>query len=431
LFSQRSIRNRFLIQLIVASAALLSIFSSILFFYIQSSIYDEKRQELIALAQNISTYQSLHDAKRNDADVLLGVSIELVERQTNQNMLFVEHTKNNRTYLRLFYPFNFQENTYIQITKDISPTKKLFKKILNSIFLINAIGFILIVIYAITLSTMLTAPIRTLSRKLSNMNEHLIRPIRVDELPEEFEPLGETINRLISRIQNFIKYQKELFIGTAHELKTPLAVIKLKNQVTLLKKRNPQEYIDAITATNVTIDEMDQLVSAILNVGRQEGAQLESPEDVDVIAFIKSKADDFRLLAEHEGKILKISLSPGAYAATLQLQLLNQIIQNFLQNALKFTPEGGSVLLQSYLDDTGLMIEVIDEGCGIDSSIDLFAPFKRQGSKSGAGLGLFLAKSAADAMGADISIKNREDAQHGTIASLHLYSKLCCNLYAK
>ncbi len=431
MFSQRSIRNRFLIQLIVASAALLSIFSSILFFYIQSSIYDEKRQELIKLAQNISTYQSLHDAKRNDADILLGVSIELVERHTNQNMLFVEHTENSRTYLRLFYPFNFQEHSYIQITKDISPTKKLFKKILNSIFLINAIGFILIVIYAIALSNMLTAPIRTLSRKLSNMNEHLIRPIRVDELPEEFEPLGETINRLINRIQNFVKYQKELFIGTAHELKTPLAVIKLKNQVTLIKQRDAKEYIDAIKTTNETVDEMDQLVSAILNIGRQEGAQLDNPEDVDVIAFLKSKANDFELLAENEGKSLQILLSPGAYAATLQLQLLNQIVQNFLQNALKFTPEGKKVLLQSYLDDTGLMIEVIDEGCGIDDSADLFAPFKRQGSKGGAGLGLFLAKSAADAMGADIAIRNRDDGLNGTIASLHLYSKLCCNLYAK
>ncbi len=431
LLSQKSIRTRFLIQLIVASTALLSIFSSILFFYIQSSIYDERRQELIKLAQNISTYQSLLDAKRNDASMLLGVSVELIERQTHQSILFVEHTENTHTYLRLFYPFKFHTHTYLQITKDISPTKKLFKKILNSIFLINAIGFILIVIYAIALSKMLTAPILTLSRKLSNMNEHMIRPIRIDTLPEEFEPLGETINHLINRIQNFVKYQKELFIGAAHELKTPLAVIKLKNQVTLIKRRDAHEYIEAIKTTNATVDEMNLLVSAILNIGRQEGAQLENPEDVDVIAFLKSKANDFTLLAKNEGKELQIILSPGAYAATLQLQLLNQIIQNFLQNALKFTPQGKKVILQSYLDDTGLMIEVIDEGCGIDDSVDLFAPFKRQGEKGGAGLGLFLAKSAAEAMGADIDLKNRNDGIDGTIASLHLYSKLCCNLYDK
>ncbi|HFU74367.1 MAG TPA: ATP-binding protein, partial [Helicobacteraceae bacterium] len=114
--------------------------------------------------------------------------------------------------------------------------------------------------------------------------------------------------------------------------------------------------------------------------------------------------------------------------ATLQKTLLNQIIQNFLQNALKFTPEYGVISLRTYLTSEGLMIEVFDTGCGIDDKVDLFAPFKRQGNKSGVGLGLFLAKSASDALGADISIKNREDGISGTIASLHLRSKLCCPL---
>lgn len=61
-------------------------------------------------------------------------------------------------------------------------------------------------------------------------------------------------------------------------------------------------------------------------------------------------------------------------------------------------------------------------------SVDLFAPFKRQGNKSGVGLGLFLAKSAADALGANIILKNREDDKDGTIASLQLNSKLSCIL---
>jgi signal transduction histidine kinase len=58
---------------------------------------------------------------------------------------------------------------------------------------------------------------------------------------------------------------------------------------------------------------------------------------------------------------------------------------------------------------------VIDEGCGIDESVDLFAPFKRQGNKSGVGLGLFLAKSAAEAIGAVITLTNREDGMDGTL----------------
>ncbi|MEA1920873.1 MAG: HAMP domain-containing sensor histidine kinase [Campylobacterota bacterium] len=425
---KKSIRRQFLIQLIFASASLIFIFSSALYFMIKDSIYTEKKETLLQVAHNICSYQSLENAKHNPSDAILGLSIELLNLDNiPENQIYINSfQKEKRTYLKLIYPFNEAKREYLSITKDITTTEALLSRILNSIFIINAIGFLVVILYAIGLSKMLISPVTTLSNRLSNMNEHLIRPIKVRELPEEFEPLGDTLNRLIKRIQNFVKYQKELFIGAAHELKTPLAVIKLKNQVTLIKKRSPEEYIEAIKITNTTIDEMDKIVGDILNMGRQEGAQLETPDEVDVIALLQKKSDDFLLLAKHEDKELITSLEPNLFMATLQVKLLNQIIQNFLQNALKFTPKGKKVTLKSSQHDKGLLIEVIDEGCGVDDSIDLFAPFMRQGNKSGVGLGLFLAKSAAEAIGGEIAIKNRSDGIEGSVASLLLESKLCC-----
>jgi signal transduction histidine kinase len=109
---------------------------------------------------------------------------------------------------------------------------------------------------AMFLSETLLYPVKAITRRLARMNENFLEQIDTENLPDEFVPLGESVNKLIDRIQNFVKYQKELFIGTAHELKTPLAVIKLKNQVTLIKKRSPEEYIDALKTTNKTIDEV-------------------------------------------------------------------------------------------------------------------------------------------------------------------------------
>ena len=430
MFTKRSIRKRFLFQLLFSSATLIFIFSSFLYFYIEKSIYDEKRQELLQYAKNISNNKSImqmDDYLINENFISLTVEV-VVLKAPHKDIDLYEDTKDSHTYLTLLYPFNMKDISYLKVTKEITPTKILLDKILNYIFIINIAGFLLVIIYAIALSKMLVSPVKTLSARLSNMNEHLMKPIKIEELPLEFEPLGVTINHLISRIQNFVKYQKELFIGTAHELKTPLAVIKLKNQVTLIKKRTPEEYIEALKITNKTIDEMNIIVSNILNMGRQEGAQLEKPIQVDVIAVLKQKANDFKLLAENEGKILDMSFEPSGFMATLQVSLLNQIVQNFLQNALKFTPKEKSVMLKSSQDNVGLLIEVIDEGCGIDESVDLFAPFKRQGDKSGVGLGLFLAKSAADALGATISLQNRDDGIEGTIASLQLNSKLSCIL---
>ena len=433
MFSKRSIRKSFLIQLIFSSLSLILIFSSVLYFYIENSIYEEKHQELLSYAKNVKNNKSLVQLDEFN-DNLMSVSLEMIHlktKRTDVEMEFYISTNNKHTYLTLLYPFDNLNGDYLKVIKEITPIKKLLEKILHYIFIINIAALILVIIYAIALSKMLVSPVKTLNNKLSNMNEHLIKPIQISELPQEFEQLGLTINHLISRIQNFVKYQKELFIGTAHELKTPLAVIKLKNQVTLIKKREAKEYIEALKITNKTIDEMNIIVSNILNVGRQEGAQLDKPTEVDIIEILRSKANDFKLLAANENKELNMSFEPSGFMATLQVSLLNQIIQNFLQNALKFTPKGKSVTLRSSQDDVGLLIEVIDEGCGIDESIDLFAPFKRQGDKSGVGLGLFLAKSAADALGAKINLRNREDSIEGTIASLQLNSKLSCILPTK
>ncbi len=425
MFTKRSIRKSFLIQLFFASATLILVFSSLLYFYIEKSIYNEKKEELIKFAKNIANNQSIFQMDATTPDTFLGLNVEIAYlNKVNKNISLSEKTLNKHTYLTLTYPFNLNDLSYLKITREITHTKILLDKILNYIFIINIAGFILVIIYAVGLSKMLISPIETLNARLSNMNEHLIKQIKVEELPEEFEKLGATLNHLIARIQNFVKYQKELFIGTAHELKTPLAIIKLKNQVTLMKERKPDDYIEALNITNKTVDEMNIIVSNILNIGRQEGAQLDKPAKVDVITILKEKANDFKLLADSENKKLNIDFKINSFIITLQVSLLNQIIKNFLQNALKFTPQDKSVTIKSSLKNNKLLIEVIDEGCGIDEKIDLFAPFKRQGNKSGVGLGLFLAKSAADAIGAEIKLKNRTDGIDGTIASLQLLSNL-------
>ena len=104
---------------------------------------------------------------------------------------------------------------------------------------------------------------------------------------------------------------------------------------------------------------------------------------------------------------------------SIQPNLFLHIIQNFIQNAIKFSPQNSAIIIKSTILDDCFKIDVVDEGIGIDESLDLFAPFKRSGNKSGAGLGLFLAKGAADAMNAQISLKNRSD-QKGVIATIKI-----------
>lgn len=314
------------------------------------------------------------------------------------------------------------DSSYLVLEKETTLQSQIVEEIFIDIIIVNVTAILLVLFYALFLSRMLLIPIKILSHKLTNLDEKFLKEIDIKSLPDEFLPLGNSINRLISRIQTFVLYQKELFVGVAHELKTPLAVMKTKNEVTLLKPRESEKYIEALKSNNEAINGMNAMIGSVLEIGRQEGAQFEEPVNTDVIAFLKKLGKNYEVLAKGEEKNLALDLKPEIFNLNIQTSLLTHIVQNFVQNAIKFSPKNSTITISSRLEKSKFIIEVADEGVGIDESKDLFAPFKRYGNKGGAGLGLFLAKGAAQALDAEISIKNRENT-NGAVASLVLNLK--------
>ena len=314
------------------------------------------------------------------------------------------------------------ESSYLVLEKETTLQSQIVEEIFIDIIIVNVTAILLVLFYALFLSRMLLIPIKILSHKLTNLDEKFLKEIDIKSLPDEFLPLGNSINRLIARIQTFVLYQKELFVGVAHELKTPLAVMKTKNEVTLLKPRESEKYIEALKSNNEAINGMNAMIGSVLEIGRQEGAQFEEPVNTDVIAFLKKLGKNYEVLAKGKEKNLALDLKPEIFNLNIQTSLLTHIVQNFVQNAIKFSPKNSTITISSRVEKSKFIIEVADEGVGIDESKDLFAPFKRYGNKGGAGLGLFLAKGAAQALGAEISIKNRENT-NGAVASLVLNLK--------
>ena len=314
------------------------------------------------------------------------------------------------------------DSSYLVLEKETTLQSRIVEEIFIDIIIVNVTAILVVLFYALFLSRMLLIPIKILSHKLTNLDEKFLKEIDIKSLPDEFLPLGNSINRLITRIQTFVLYQKELFVGVAHELKTPLAVMKTKNEVTLLKPRESEKYIEALKSNNEAINGMNAMIGSVLEIGRQEGAQFEEPVNTDVIAFLKKLGKNYEVLAKGEEKNLTLDLKPEIFNLNIQTSLLTHIVQNFVQNAIKFSPKNSTITISSRVEKSKFIIEVADEGVGIDESKDLFAPFKRYGNKGGAGLGLFLAKGAAQALGAEISIKNRENA-NGAVASLVLNLK--------
>ena len=419
----KSIYKQFYNKLIIATSLFIITLSFIFYAYTKQTVYENIEQNMLQDAKEL--YQisfNKHPIFKNSKLLTnKDISIDLVDNISLSAYKFYTYEKDDDHYIKLLYPFDLKKKQFIQINRNINFERELLYSIIfKNLFILAIPGFIMMLLYSLAVSKSLLKPIIQINNKLSNMDETSLTQIDKKDLPIEFHSLSDSINSLTNRIETYVKFKKELFIGAAHELKTPLAVMKLKNEVTLRKKREQEVYEDALKLTVKQIDDMNVMISSILDIGRAEGAQFEQTVDLDLVEYMKKKSNDYRMLSAQKNIIITFFSNVNFLDTSIQLTLFNQVLQNFIQNAIKFTPESKAISIRLKKTREKIVISVTDEGDGINENIDLFAPFKRFGNQSGVGLGLFLAKNAADALRAKISIKNRKDGRKGCVAKLVL-----------
>ena len=415
----KSIYKQFYNKLIIATSLFVITLSFIFYEYARSTVYDDIQDNMLIQAkQIIASYNSTQtfEIVKND-----NISIDLIKNSILKEYSFQNYKYNENYYIKLLYPIDLENEKFLQIIKNISLERELlYSVIFKNLFVLAIPGFILMLLYSLVVSKSLLKPIIQINKKLSNMDENSLTQIDKKDLPIVFHSLADSINSLTNRIETYVKFKKELFIGAAHELKTPLAVMKLKNEVTLKKKREIEQYEETLKLNIKQIDDMNIMISSILDIGRTEGAQFEQNIDLDLVEYMKKKANDYRMLSAQKNIIITFFSNVNHLNTSIQITLFNQILQNFVQNAIKFTPNEKSISIRLKKTKEQIIITVTDEEIGIDENIDLFAPFKRVGNQSGVGLGLFLAKNASDALRANITIKNRDDGKSGCVAKLVL-----------
>ena len=423
MLSKRSLRERFVIELAVSMTAMLIFAIVILSIYfsitLTNNIKDEMRQQAKYIINNYPT-QADYDEKINHTFIKEMSHYEIFIQPNNSykslKKRILAYKKDNRDFLELTQNYTTNEN-FLIIKRDITSERKLISRMYLIILTMVILGIIFILYFATILSDKLMRPLQVLTHKFTNMNESMLHHIDIKELPTEFVKLAESINLLITKISTSINYRKELYIGMAHELKTPLAVMRLKNQITSMKHKKQDKIKETLQQNIDSIDTLNAMIHNILEYGRAEGAQFEKPERINLIRLMATKAEEYELLAQSQNRSFIYHFSVSDFRVNVQTLLFMQIFQNFIQNALRFTPEKGLVTLQTRMDDNNFIIEIIDEGIGIDPTKDFFAPFKRSLESTGAGLGLFLAQNAAESMGVSIKLKNREDRE-GAIATI-------------
>jgi heavy metal sensor kinase len=256
------------------------------------------------------------------------------------------------------------------------------------------------------------SPVDRLSQMAAQMSvQNLEARLPVVPSGDALQRLSIALNHLLTRLRDSVLSSRRFLADASHELRTPLTVIKGELQEIIEHPKVPGELRDRIGSVLEEVARLEHLVAGLLAISRLDAGEAQREwVDVDLAALATSTADQMRLLAEDRGVQLQSPVLPPVFVRGDRARL-KQVIVNLLDNAIRCTPHGGVVTLQSVAREGCNVLEVRDTGTGIppEALPHVFDRFfrvdaARAREDGGAGLGLSIVKSICVAHGAEIEV---------------------------
>jgi signal transduction histidine kinase len=264
----------------------------------------------------------------------------------------------------------------------------------------------------------------------------------LSRLGMNFNAMAERLQKREARLAELDRLKSEFVSTVSHELRTPLTTIKALTRLLMrneLDEKKRREYIETIS---VECDRQIDFVMNLLDLSRIEGGVLRvTHERVDVGDVISSVVKSEARSAEKRGHQLRVELEREVPPACADPKELRRVLSNIVENAIKYTPDGGRIVLSAGEADSQVLIKVTDNGRGIPPEdmpilFDKFhrgrpapqsaaigngatnAEFLEDADVSGVGLGLYLGRNVMEQMGGRISVKS--EVGRGSTFTLHL-----------
>lgn len=251
-------------------------------------------------------------------------------------------------------------------------------------------------------------PLADLAKTLRARNPGSLEPLRLAPLPSELEPMQAALNRLLGQIQDVLHRERRFIADAAHEMRTPLAVLRVHAQ-NVLEARNEEQRQESLGYLIIGVDRTTRLVNQLLTIARLEPQASATPmASIDLVEAVRESLVQLTHWVLSRGLELSFDCSEESHFVQTDPGLINIALHNLVTNAVNFSPEGGQVRIGLSFDDRTFSLSVEDQGPGIDEAERerLFERFYSRGNDQGVGLGLTIVQTIAQRLGGQIRLEN-------------------------
>jgi len=277
------------------------------------------------------------------------------------------------------------------------------------------------------LSTRALAPVDEISQAAQRISiENLAARLQVVPTGDQLQRLSETLNAMLARLEASVHRINQFTGDASHELRAPVALIRTTAEVALQKDRNAAEYREALEEILQESERTSQVVESLMLLARADASK-DSLEcvPVDACEVIHEAVEQGEKLARAHGLQFNASTPSDPITIKADAEALRRAFLIFLDNAVKYTPSGGTVGMQVKTNNGYVVVSVSDTGIGIAAEdlphiFDRFwrADKARSREHGGAGLGLAIAKWIADMHNGSITVES--EPSKGSVFHFHI-----------
>lgn len=297
----------------------------------------------------------------------------------------------------------------IQVAETLELRETLARELLLRTLSRQALLVAVVTLVVIGVVHFTTRPVRRLSADLQARDEYDLRPLPVSDEPKELLPLIDATNQVMARLSKLLDNQKRFVRDAAHQLRTPLAVLKAQVQSAL---RGDIDATQALHEVNATVDRATALANQMLSLAKIE--QLRNQPGAQACDFdveVRTVALDLAPLIADKDIDFEIETQPCQVKANPWM--LRELTRNLLHNAIVQDPRGGMLHVSVRDADDEAVLAVTDSGPGISRELQerLFQPFTTGDPQRGSGLGLTICGEIVRELGGTIAVRNRMDGE--------------------